>query len=92
MIAPIVAVLAPSISCIQLVPQLYKVYITKHVDDLSFFTLVLLVVSATAWTLHGIFIKDQSLLVAGSISLLVNSLLLFLYLLYRKVDLVETSQ
>jgi len=91
MIAAIVTILAPTVTCIQLVPQLYKVYVTKHVEDLSFYTMMLLVASATLWTLHGFFIQDRSLLIAGSISLLINSSLLLLYLFYRKVDLVETS-
>jgi len=90
MIASIVTILAPTVSCIQTVPQLYKVYITKHVEDLSFSTLVLLVVSTSLWALHGFFIRDGSLLAAGIISVVVNIALVILYLIYRKVDLVET--
>ena len=92
MIVAIVTILAPAVTCFQLVPQLYQVYSTKQVDDLSFLTLLLLVTSATLWTLHGFFIQYRPLLFAAAISLLVNTSLLFLYLLYRKVDLVETTQ
>jgi uncharacterized protein with PQ loop repeat len=66
-----------------------QTYTTKQVDDLSFFTLVLLVISATLWTLHGFFIKDISLLIAGFISLAINISMVVLYWIYSKVDLLE---
>ena len=91
MIAELVTFLAPLVTCSQLVPQLYKTYTTKHVEDLSFFSLMLLVVSATLWTLHGFFIKDISLLIAGFISLTINISMFVLYLIYSKVDLLETT-
>jgi len=91
MIAALVTFLAPLVTCSQLVPQLYKTYTTKHVEDLSFFSLMLLVVSATLWTLHGFFIKDISLLIAGFISLIINISMFVLYLIYSKVDLLETT-
>jgi hypothetical protein len=38
----IVATLAPIVNSIQLLPQLYKTYITKSVKDLSFYSLLLI--------------------------------------------------
>ena len=35
----IVSTLAPIVNCIQLIPQLYKTYITKSVKDLSIYSL-----------------------------------------------------
>ena len=49
---------------------------------------MLLVVSATLWTF---FIRDVSLLIAGFISLTINTSMLVLYLIYSKVDLLETT-
>ena len=79
----VVATLAPMINCVQLFPQVYKTYKTKHVRDLSFYSLLLLLTTNLLWLSHGYFIMDVSLLVSGGISLLVNSVLLFLYFIYR---------
>lgn len=83
MINLIVATLAPIVNCIQLFPQLYKTYKTKHVKDLSLMSLCLILTTNILWLLHGYFITDMSLIVAGVISLCVNGSLMGLYLRYR---------
>ena len=83
-IPQIVAVLAPLVNSIQLLPQLYKTFTTKRVKDLSLYSLLLILTTNVLWLLHGYFIGDVSLLVAGCFCLWVNSTLLFLYFLYRK--------
>jgi MtN3 and saliva related transmembrane protein len=82
-----VATLAPIVNCVQLFPQLYKTFTTKRVDDLSFYSLVLLFTTNLLWMLHGYFIMDMSLIVAGLISMAVNLSLMVLYLMYRKKGL-----
>ena len=84
MIPYIVAILAPIVNCIQLLPQLYKTYITKSVKDLSLYSLSLILVTNLLWLLHGYFIIDISLIVAGMVSLIINVALITLYFLYRK--------
>jgi uncharacterized protein with PQ loop repeat len=84
MIPIIVATLAPIVNAIQLFPQLYKTYITKSVKDLSLYSLILILVTNLLWLLHGYFIIDISLIVAGVVNMIINLLLLTLYFLYRK--------
>jgi MtN3 and saliva related transmembrane protein len=84
MIPLIVATLAPIVNCVQLLPQIYKTYRTKSVKDLSFYSLLLLLTTIILWLLHGYFINDISLVVAGIISLVLNISLIRLYFLYRK--------
>ena len=84
MIPVIVAILAPIINTIQLFPQLYKTYTTKSVKDLSIYSLALIVITNLLWLLHGYFIIDISLIVAGTVSMIINVELLTLYFLYRK--------
>lgn len=79
-----VATLAPIVNCVQLFPQLYKTFTTRQVDDLSFYSLVLLFTTNLLWVLHGYFIMDISLIIAGLISMAVNLSLMCLYLRYRK--------
>ena len=80
----IVATLAPIVNCIQLLPQLYKTYNTKHVKDLSLTSLCLILTTNILWLLHGYYIMDMSLIVAGVISLCVNGSLMGLYLRYSR--------
>lgn len=78
-----VAILAPIVNCIQLFPQLYKSYKTKHVEDLSLYSLCLLLLTSVLWLLHGYFIQDTSLMTAGVISVTVNVCLLALFFKYH---------
>ena len=80
----IVATLAPIINCLQLIPQLYKTYKTKRVHDLSLYSLLLILTVNILWLLHGYFINDISLIVAGMISMIINIALLTLYFIYCK--------
>lgn len=84
MIPFIVSILAPIVNAVQLFPQLYKTYSTKSVKDLSLPSLSLILLTNWLWLLHGYFIKDTSLLVAGSISMVINIAILRLYFFYRK--------
>ena len=79
----IVATLAPIMNCIQLFPQLYKTYQTKSVNDLSVYSLYLILFTSLIWLIHGYFIYDMSLLIAGLINVAVNVLLLVLFYIYR---------
>jgi MtN3 and saliva related transmembrane protein len=83
MFAYAVSILAPVVNCIQLLPQLYKTYKTKHVKDLSVYSLYLILCVSVLWLLHGYFIQDVSLIVAGVISVTVNVCLIILFYIYR---------
>ena len=84
MIPIIVATLAPIVNCIQLLPQLYKTYVTKKVKDLSLYSLLMILLTNILWLLHGYFILDYSLIIAGVISIIINFSLFVLYLNYNK--------
>ena len=70
-------------NCIQLFPQLHKTYITKSVEDLSLYSLIIILITNILWLLHGYFIFDKSLIIAGIISLIINLLLLTLFFIYK---------
>ena len=84
MLPILVATMAPIMNSIQLFPQLYKTYNTKRVNDLSFYTLVLVLTTNSLWLLHGYFIFDIPILAASFINLLANILLMGFYMMYRK--------
>jgi MtN3 and saliva related transmembrane protein len=82
-IAQYVSILAPIVNCIQMFPQVYKTYRTKHVKDLSFYSIGLVLLTSILWLLHGYFIQDTSLIAAGVISVIVNVSLLYLFFKYK---------
>ena len=81
-----IATLAPIVNSIQLFPQLYKTYTTKSVNDLSFYSLSLILITNLLWLLHGYFINDISLILAGVVSMIINVTLLTLFVIYKKID------
>ena len=85
MLSYTVSILAPIVNCIQLIPQLYKTYHTKQVEDLSINSLCLILLASVLWFLHGFFIKDNSLIVAGVITITINITLIILFLRYRQI-------
>lgn len=86
MLSLTIATLAPIVNSIQLFPQLYKTYTTKSVNDLSFYSLSLILITNLLWLLHGYFINDISLILAGVVSMIINVTLLTLFVIYRKID------
>ena len=83
MVTRTLGALATMTSCIQMVPQLYKTYTTRSVTDLSLYSLLLIFTTNVLWALHGYFIADSSLLVAGLLTATVNAALILLYFKYQ---------
>lgn len=78
----IVSILAPLITSIQQFPQLYKIYKTHSVKDLSIYSICLILLANMLWLLHGYYLYDYALMISGTISLIINTSVLILYLFY----------
>ncbi len=85
MLPLIVAIIAPILNGIQLVPQLYKTYVTQSSKDLSLYSIILILATSFFWALHGYFIADQALFIASLIAFSVNLSLLTLVIHERKL-------
>jgi len=83
MLPAIVAILAPLVNSVQLIPQLHKTYVTKKVTHLSYYSLIIILCADILWILHGYFILDYSLIVSGIVNLFVIFLLLIMHYRYR---------
>jgi len=78
-----IATIVPITTSIQLLPQLYKTYKTKSVEDLSLYTILIFLFNNILWTIHGYFIFDYSLIISGILSIIINSILVILYNIYK---------
>jgi len=83
----VVAILAPLVNCLQLLPQLHKTYNTKSAKDLSIGSLGMILLTEILWLLHGYFIMDFALIVASGVALSINLSLIGFVCYYRRVCL-----
>ena len=84
MLKKIVSIMAPVVTCLQLLPQLFKIYKTKNVKDVSIHSLFLFLTTNVLWLMHGYFITDYSLIVGSSIGMIISIISLILHVSYSK--------
>ena len=66
-----------------LMPQLYKTYVTKSVEDLSWGALILLTLNCINWLMYGLLTHATPVIVTNVIALVVIILLDIFKVLYR---------
>ncbi|TDH27883.1 hypothetical protein EXU57_05305 [Segetibacter sp. 3557_3] len=76
-----VGYLGSFLTSITFVPQVYKAWQTKSVGDLSKWTVLIVILSASIWLTYGIAIVNGPVIVANSVVLL--SSLILLYFTFR---------
>ena len=72
------------LTSITFVPQVYKAWKTKSVGDLSRWTVMIVILSASVWLTYGIAILNGPVMIANSVVLL--SSLILLYFTFRFKD------
>ena len=76
--------LAAFLTTIAFLPQLYKTWLTKSADDVSLIMLILFITGLICWIIYGIKINSIPILIANIITLIFNSSILILKIIYRK--------
>lgn len=72
--------IAGTFTAFAFIPQVYKVFKTKHTKALSFATLVIFFIGQILWITHGVFTKDNSIIIFSTITLI-----LYIMLIYAKI-------
>jgi len=80
----IVGLVALIASSVGFFPQLVKTFKTKKAEDLSFYTLLLLIIAATSWIVYGFSRSDLFIICTNSIIFVLVFMLAIMKLLYRK--------
>ena len=65
-------------------PQLLQILKTKKTNDLSIYTLLMVIVGVILWLVYGIYLKDLLLILANSISLALQLTILYFKRRYDK--------
>ncbi len=69
--------------CITL-PQTYKIIKTKSADDLSYFSIIISLISYILWIVYGILIKDYPIIITDCIMSILSILQLICKIYYDK--------
>lgn len=72
------------LSSVTFVPQVYKVWKSRSANDLSYWTLVILIGNVSTWLLYGIVKKDMAIIIANSIILALALLLVYFKATFKK--------
>ena len=69
---------------IAVVPQLYKTLKEKDVEDISLPMFLVLTSGLLMWAIYGTIKGDLPIIVANGVSFTLNSIMIFLYFIYRE--------
>jgi len=69
---------AGALTTFAVVPQIRKAWKTRAVDDISIFTVVILICGLSLWTAYGFVHQTWPIVVTNGIAVLLNGFLLFL--------------
>jgi MtN3 and saliva related transmembrane protein len=71
-------------TAVSLLPQLIKIIREKKADNISYFMLFILLVGLGLWIWYGVLKKDYPIMATNSFSFLVNSLVIYFTVKYKK--------
>ena len=75
---------AAILTTLAFIPQLIKTLKTKKAEDVSLTTLIMFLTGVASWIIYGIQISSKPILIANTITFLLNFLILVLKLIYSK--------
>ena len=75
---------AAILTTLAFIPQLIKTLKTKKADDVSLTTLIMFLTGVAAWIIYGIQISSKPILIANTVTFLLNFLILVFKLIYSK--------
>ena len=75
---------AAILTTLAFIPQLIKTLKTKKAEDVSLITLIMFLTGVAAWIIYGIQISSKPILIANTITFLLNFLILVFKLIYSK--------
>lgn len=69
---------------VSVIPQIWKVWKTKKVKDISLLTFSILTFGVALWVVYGVLKNDLPIIVTNSISLTLNLLMVYFIVYYEK--------
>ncbi len=75
-------VVAGAITSIGFLPQLYRGYKTKRLDDISYWMPLVLAFGMSLWLMYGILRDDLAIIIANTFGIVCNLLLILMKKIY----------
>ncbi len=69
---------------ISLLPQIVKIFRTKHARDVSMSMYVVLVIGVACWLVYGIFLQEIPLILANGVTLMLCLIIIGMKMVYGK--------
>ena len=80
----ILALIAGAITVSGFLPQIYRGYKTKHLDDLSYLMLIFLSIGLALWLLYGIHLDSVPIILANAAGVICTITLILMKFKYSK--------
>ncbi len=80
----IIGIIASTCTAVSLLPQLIKIIKEKQPSDISYWVLIILILGLICWVIYGVMAKDPIIIIANAVSLIINSTLATLNVLYKR--------
>lgn len=78
-----IGIVAGFLTTISFVPQVLKVYQTKHTKDLSVFMLLLFCAGVSLWTVYGILLAEAPIIIPNAVTLGLAAYILAMKVRYK---------
>ncbi|WP_193194826.1 SemiSWEET transporter [Nostoc sp. MG11] len=79
----ILGLAAASLTTIAFLPQMFKTWQTKSAKDVSFIMLITFMSGLSLWLIYGIYLQSLPIILANSVTLIFNFIILWLKIKYR---------
>ncbi|MFN6560288.1 MAG: SemiSWEET transporter [Nostoc sp. ChiSLP01] len=79
----VIGLAAATLTTIAFLPQMFKTWQTKSANDVSFVMLVTFNSGVFLWLIYGIYLQALPIILANSITLFFNLIILWLKIKYR---------
>lgn len=80
----VIGIVAGACTSISLLPQLIKTIKEKKDGEISYYMLAILLAGIGFWIWYGVLKNDYPIIITNAISFILNSLIIFFNLYYRK--------
>ncbi|MBW4684894.1 MAG: SemiSWEET transporter [Komarekiella atlantica HA4396-MV6] len=79
----IIGLAAATITTVSFLPQMFKTWQTKSAKDVSLVTLITFMSGIFLWLIYGLYLQSLPIILANSVTLVFNFIILWLKIKYR---------
>ncbi|MEH2337327.1 SemiSWEET transporter [Nostoc sp.] len=79
----IIGLAAATLTTTAFLPQMFQIWRTKSAEDVSFIMLITFILGVFLWLIYGIYLQALPIIVANSLTLFFNLIILWLKIKYR---------